>query len=237
VGQGPVGEPDAHVPGRAVGEAVVDPQPRPGVDDLAPEGRAGVVVEVAGAAGRGELGRRRGATWVGPRTSSGVTKPSQGRSSARTPAGWARQTPGAGGRVNSMGALRPSSARSLIRCSAARCRRRCRGAWPGRRVAVRARMVSVPILVVSPIRVVTASAFQSVRTVGSSAAIAAGLAAVAVPGATVASRIEAATAASQLRRCALRRRVDGFVWILTARIPAGRSRLSRAGAPRSWSRR
>jgi hypothetical protein len=63
-------------------------------------------------------------------------------------------------------------------------------------------------LVVSPSRVVTAISFQSEITVGSSAAIVVGVAAVAAPLARVARRIAAATAASQLRRYAFRRLVD-----------------------------
>ena len=61
-----------------------------------------------------------GANWVALCTSSGVTKPSHGADIGRNAGGVGRQTPGAGGRVNKMGALRPSSARSRIRLSAAR---------------------------------------------------------------------------------------------------------------------
>jgi hypothetical protein len=80
-------------------------------------------------------------------------------------------------------------------------------------------MASTGGLVASPVTVLSAIAFQSVITVGSSAAIVAAVAAVAVPvAARVASRIEAATAATQIRRCALRRRVGGEESGTNARI-------------------
>src|SRR5215472_17540650 len=49
-----------------------------------------------------------GANWVALRTSSGATKPSHGADIGTSPGGVGRQTPGAGGWVNVMGALRPS---------------------------------------------------------------------------------------------------------------------------------
>src|SRR4029450_1725986 len=88
-------------------------------------------------------------------------------------------------------------------------------------------MASTGGLVASPVTVLSAIAFQSVITVGSSAAI---VAAVAVPvAARVASRIEAATAATQIRRGALRRRVGGEESGTNARIvhPALRGRRTR----------
>jgi hypothetical protein len=60
-------------------------------------------------------------------------------------------------------------------------------------------MTSVATLVVSPSKVVTARAFQSVITVGSSAATVVGVAALAVPPARAATRTAAARTASQLR--------------------------------------
>jgi hypothetical protein len=76
------------------------------------------------------------------------------------------------------------------------------------------RMVSVPCLVVSPTNVVTASWFQSLITVGSPAAPAGAAAAVAVPVARVVKRAAAARAASQLRICACRRRVDNATTLM-----------------------
>jgi hypothetical protein len=61
-----------------------------------------------------------GPNWVALRTSSGVTKPSHGSTIGANAGGVGRKTPGAGGCVNRMGALRPSSSRSRIRLSAAR---------------------------------------------------------------------------------------------------------------------
>jgi hypothetical protein len=61
-----------------------------------------------------------GANWVALCTNSGVTKANHGADIGRNAGGVGRQTPGAGGWVNRMGALRPSSARSRIRLSAAR---------------------------------------------------------------------------------------------------------------------
>jgi hypothetical protein len=52
-----------------------------------------------------------GPNCVALRTSSGVTPPSQGTVIGADAGGVGRQTPGAGGLVNSTGALRPSSAR------------------------------------------------------------------------------------------------------------------------------
>jgi hypothetical protein len=52
-----------------------------------------------------------GPNCVALRTSSGVTPPSQGTVIGANAGGVGRQTPGAGGLVNSTGALRPSSAR------------------------------------------------------------------------------------------------------------------------------
>jgi hypothetical protein len=61
-----------------------------------------------------------GANWVALSSSSGVTKPSHGADIGRFAGGVGRHTPGAGGWVKKMGALRPSWARSRIRLSAAR---------------------------------------------------------------------------------------------------------------------
>jgi hypothetical protein len=80
--------------------------------------RTGVVVA--------DIGHRRGderqfeMPGVALRTSSGVTKPSHGTAIGRNAGGVGRQTPGAGGWVNRMGALRPSFARRRTRLSAAR---------------------------------------------------------------------------------------------------------------------
>jgi hypothetical protein len=70
------------------------------------------------------------------------------------------------------------------------------------------RVASVPCLVVSPTNVVTASWFQSLITVGSPAAIVVGVAAVAAPLVRAARRAAAVKAASQLGRCAFRRRIE-----------------------------
>jgi hypothetical protein len=62
--------------------------------------------------------------------------------------------------------------------------------------------------------VVTASAFQSEMTVGSPAAPAGAAITVAVPMARVVKMAAAASAASQLRICACRRRVDNATTLM-----------------------
>ena len=73
-----------------------------------------------------------GANWVALCTSSGVTKPSHGADIGRNAGGVGRQTPGAGGWVKKIGALRPSWARSRIRLSAARMPNAMPRSWPCR---------------------------------------------------------------------------------------------------------
>ena len=66
------------------------------------------------------VGGPGGPNWVALCTSSGVTNPSHGSNIDRKPGGVGRQTPGAGGWVNRIGASRPSLARDAIKLSAAR---------------------------------------------------------------------------------------------------------------------
>jgi hypothetical protein len=88
------------------------------------------------------------------------------------------------------------------------------------------KMASVGALVVSPANVLTAIAFQSVITAGSPAATVAGAAVAAVPAARAPKRTAAVKVASQLVRCAFRRRIKKEESWRTTRISHPRAARS-----------